>query len=339
MLHRWVSAFLVMAAANCAADEPSSAGNQKSEPAVAKHSVIKPFVQAHCLGCHDQNKREAGLDLDELLRTDLERHADVWENVVRKLTSRQMPPREKPQPSKQEFDATIASLEELLDAAAAKSPNPGATETFRRLNRTEYQNTIRDLLDLPVDVASLLPPDESSHGFDNITVADLSPMLLNRYITAAQKISRLAVGATKTQSADTFRLRPDVTQDSHVEGLPLGTRGGMLIPYYFPVAGEYEIQVDLMRDRHDEIEGLKEPHELDIIFDRKRIERFRIKPMPRGEIDSVAKNLKVRINVTAGPHNVGAAFVNKSSSLLESSRQPLNVNFNFYRNPGLEPPV
>src|SRR5262249_11262624 len=135
-------------------------------------------------------------------------------------------------------------------------PQPGRTETFRRLNRTEYQNTIRDLLAIDVDVASLLPPDESSHGFDNITVTDLSPMLLNRYISAAQKISRLAIGSAPSKpKEDTFRVRPDVTQDTHIAGTPLGTRGGTVIPYNFPQDGEYEIQVWLMRDRNEGIEG------------------------------------------------------------------------------------
>ena len=197
--------------------------------------------------------KTAGLALDDLIATDIGRNQEAWEKVVRKLTARQMPPREMPRPTEEEYDAAVAWLESSLDAAAATHPNPGRTETFRRLNRTEYQNAIRDLLALEVDVASLLPPDESSHGFDNITVTDLSPTLLNRYLSAAQKISRLAVGrAPRTPREDTFRIRPDVTQDAHVEGLPIGTRGGTVIPYNFPQDGEYEIQVRLMRDRNEE---------------------------------------------------------------------------------------
>src|SRR6185295_4233061 len=117
-------------------------------------------------------------------------------------------PQGKPRPSEREYDAAIAVLESSLDAAAAKSPNPGRTESFRRLNRTEYKNVIRDLLGLEVDVAALLPADESSHGFDNLTVVDLSPMLLNRYISAAQKISRLAVGVVpQSPRGETIRVR------------------------------------------------------------------------------------------------------------------------------------
>lgn len=338
MVHRSFLLLLTMTVATSAADQAAPVATTNS-PA-HDLSAIKAFIQTHCLACHDRGNREAGLALDELLLSDLDRHADVWENVIRKLTARQMPPRSKPQPTKREYDATVASLESSLDGSAAGSPNPGRTETFRRLNRTEYQNTIRDLVGLPVDVAALLPPDESSRGFDNITVADLSPMLLNRYISAAQRISRLAVGATKSPVADTFRIKPDVTQDSHVEGLPLGTRGGILIPYYFPLPGEYEIQIHLMRDRNDEVEGLKEPHELDVLLDRKSVERFSIRPPSRGQTNqSVDANLKARINVTAGPHHVGATFLKKASSLQESTRQPLNVHFNFYRHPRLGPAV
>ena len=151
----------------------------------------------------------------------------------------------------------VSSLETSLDRAAAAKPNPGRTDTFRRLNRTEYQNAIRDLLALDVDVTSLLPGDESSHGFDNVTVGDLSPTLLDRYITAAQKISRLAVGQPEPlPGGDTIRLPPDLTQEEHVDGLPIGTRGGALIHYTFPLDGEYEIQIRLTRDRNEHVEGL-----------------------------------------------------------------------------------
>src|SRR4029453_626748 len=129
--------------------------------------------------------------------------------------------------------------EARLDAASAATPNPGRTETLRRLNRTEYQNAVRDLLALDVDAASLLPPDDSGHGFDNVTVGDLPPTLLDRYISAAQKISRLAIGSTQSSlQVDTIRLPADLTQEDHVPGLPMGTRGGVLVPYTFAQDGE-----------------------------------------------------------------------------------------------------
>src|SRR5262249_4819415 len=155
------------------------------------------------------------------------------------------------------------------------------------------------------------PADEANHGFDSAPLGDLSPTLLERYITAAQKISRLAVGrAPTTPNSETFRTRPDLTQERNVEGLPLGTRGGMRIPYTFPQDGEYDIQVWLTRDRNEKIEGLREPHELEVLLDRKRLASFTVKPPPRKESDeNVDKNLKARIKVAAGPHDLGVTFV------------------------------
>jgi hypothetical protein len=325
MLLRRIFAFLLTAlsAAVCAA----------AEPGVAK------FVQTHCLDCHHKATHKGELDLEKLLSSEVGKDSQAWEKVVRKLSARQMPPKDAPRPKESEYGAALASLETALDAAAAKAPNPGRTETFRRLNRTEYQNAIRDLLDLDIDAAALLPADELSHGFDNITVADLSPTLLNRYISAAQKISRLAVGSS-TPGGETIRLRPDITQDSHVEGLPLGTRGGALIAYNFPADGEYEIQIRLMRDRNEGVEGLHEPHELEVLLDRERVEQFTVKP-PGKEVtqDQVDAHLKTRLDVKAGPHKLGVTFIKKASSLLESPRQPLNVHFNYYRHPRLGPAI
>jgi hypothetical protein len=246
-----------------------------------------------------------------------------------------------PRPDERSYRAVLSWLEPSLDRVAAEHPNPGRAETFRRLNRTEYQHAVRDLLALEIDAAALLPADESSHGFDNITVADLSPTLLNRYVSAAQKISRRAVGrAERAADAETVRVRPDITQDVHIEGLPIGTRGGVLIPYHFSRDGEYEVQVHLMRDRNDELEGLSEPHEMEVLLDRERVKTFTLEPPPKGESDaSVDDNLKTRIDVTAGPHKLGVTFIRKGSSLLETMRQPLNVSFNFYRHPRLGPAV
>ncbi len=190
-------------------------------------------------------------------------HSEVWEKVVRRLRARQMPPSGEPRPEESTYDAVVSSLGDMLDAAAAEHPDPGRTDTFRRLNQTEYQNAIRDLFALDIDATVLLPADESSHGFDNVTVGDLSPTRLDRYISAAQKISRLAVGRVgREPGGDTIRIRPDLTQEEHVDGLPVGTRGGVLIPYTFPLDGEYDIDLRLARDRNEHVEGLAEPHEL-----------------------------------------------------------------------------
>lgn len=325
--------------AACLAEEPSAAPASGKEP--ASERGFQQFIASSCLECHDKATRTAGLALDELIAEVIDRNSEAWEKVVRQLTARQMPPKGEARPTESDYDAGVAWLESSLDAAAALRANPGRTDTFRRLNRTEYQNAIRDLLALDVDVVPLLPPDESSQGFDNVTVTDLSPTLLSRYLSAAQKISRLAIGkAPPTPREEIFRMRADVTQDVHLDGLPIGTRGGMAIPYSFPQDGDYEVQVRLMRDRNDEVEGLHEPHELEILLDRERVERFTVKPPAKGESNqSLDRNLKTRLKATAGPHQIGVAFLAKPVSLLETTRQPLNVHFNFYRHPRLGPAV
>jgi hypothetical protein len=340
VFRRIISLVVVISVATAiAAGDPSK--KVAAEKAPANQGVLKRFVSSHCLDCHDAATKEAGVALDELLSADIAGNVEAWEKVVRKLTSRQMPPLDSTRPKEQEYDAAVGVLAAALDQAAARRPNPGRTETFRRLNRTEYQNTIRDLLALEVDVASLLPPDESSHGFDNITITDLSPTLINRYITSAQSIARQAVGTPpRAPREDTFRMKPDVTQDVHLEGLPIGTRGGMLIDYHFPQDGEYEVQIRLMRDRNEGVEGLGEAHELEVMLDRERVELLTVKPPPSGQSDqNVDANLKTGVKATAGPHKVGVAFVKKASSLLETTRQPLNVHFNFYRHPRIGPAV
>jgi hypothetical protein len=167
--------------------------------------------------------------------------------------------------------------------SAAAKPNPGRTETWRRLNRTEYQNAIRDLLAVDIDASSLLPADESGHGFDNVTVGDLPPTLLDRYISAAQKISALAIGSTQTSlQSDIIRVAPDVTQEEHVAGLPVGTRGGILFPYTFAQNGEYDIQIYLARGYSGDIDGLKDtqPHELKCCSTGCRLESSRFSALP-----------------------------------------------------------
>ena len=265
----------------------------------------------------------------------------VWEKVVRKLVARQMPPPRRTRPEDREYDAVLSSIAGALDIAAAAHPNPGRTDTLRRLNRTEYQNAIRDLLALDVDATALLPGDESSHGFDNVTVGDLSPTLLERYISAAQKISRLAVGSPgRSPGGDTIRIRADLTQEEHIEGLPLGTRGGALIPYMFPQDGDYEIQVRLARDRNEHVEGLRDPHELEVLLDRERMALLTVTP-PKSEREhqTADERLKARIRVTAGPHKLGVTFLKKPSSLLETKRQPYQAHYNMHRHPRLSPAI
>src|SRR5436190_13313289 len=179
----------------------------------------RAVLDRYCLGCHNAKVKNGGLALDTA--DPVAQQPEVWEKVVRKLRGRYMPPAGLPRPDEHAYDALVASLESSLDSAAAAHPNPGRTDTFRRLSRTEYQNAIRDLLAVEVDVSSLLPGDESSHGFDNVTVGDLSPTLLERYLNAARKISRLAVGSpVRSPGGDTIQLPPDLTQEEHFDELP-----------------------------------------------------------------------------------------------------------------------
>ncbi|HKS36921.1 MAG TPA: DUF1592 domain-containing protein, partial [Verrucomicrobiae bacterium] len=304
-------------------------------------SPVGSLVKTYCSDCHDSEMKKGGLDLDSIGLEDVTEHPEVWEKVVRKLRTRQMPPMEKKRPEERAYDKVVSWLSDSLDRAAVENPNPGRTETFRRLNQTEYQNAIRDLLALDIDATELLPKDDVSHGFDNVAVGVLSPTLLDRYISAAQKISRLAVGAPRrSPGGDTFRIQADITQEERVDGLPVGTRGGTLIPYSFPQDGEYEIQIRLARDRNEEIEGLREAHELEVLLDRERVKLFTVTP-PQGHknYDLVDGHLKFRLPVAAGPHQLGVAFLKNPSALLETRRQPYQAHYNMHRHPRIGPAI
>ncbi len=307
------------------------------------------LIDEYCVECHDEDKKRAGLALDTQAVHDVGRHPDVWEKVVRKLRARHMPPVGRPRPDDAAYDALIASLETELDRAAATKPNPGRPPAVRRLTRTEYQNAIRDLLAVDVDVASLLPADQSSYGFDNVTVDDLSPTLLDRHVSAAEKISRLAVGRpSRSPGGETIRIQPDLTQEDHIDGLPVGTRGGAVVRYTFPRDGEYDIQIRLTRDRDEHVEGLSEPHDLELLLDRARVQVFTVQPPQREQgvpeesqpsHARVDQHLKIRIPVTAGTHALGVAFLKKPSVLLETARQPYQSHFNSYRHPRVQPAI
>lgn len=317
----------------------SRQANRRSDIAFKPDELLLGLVREHCLDCHDKDNSDDRMDLETLVSLDMVQHTRQWEQVIGKLRSRQMPPSVDQRPTEQTLRGALSSLTHALDSIAVLRPKPGRSGTFRRLNRTEYQNSIRDLLALDVDVAKLLPADESSHGFDNVTVGDLPPVLLARYISAARKISRLAIGsAGSSPEGLTVRMRPDVTQEKHVQGLPLGTRGGMLLNHTFPRDGEYEVHVLLMRDRNEKIEGLNSVHEIEFLLDRRRFAKFRVIP-PKNKrayyFDD--RQLMTRVQVTAGPHDVGVTFIKNSASLLETKRQPLNTHFNFHRHPRLTP--
>jgi len=312
---------------------------QSTGPRRQAVSPERAVVNQYCVACHNNRMKTAGLALDTISAENVNQHPEEWEKVVRKLRARYMPPAGLPRPDERTYAAVVSSLATSLDRAAAAKPNPGRTETFRRLNRAEYQNAIRDLLAIQVDVASLLPGDESSHGFDNAALGDLSPTLLERYLTAARKVSRLAVGSPiRSPGGDTILLPPDLTQEEHFDGLPFGTRGGTLVPYTFPLDAEYEIQLRLTRDRNEHVEGLSEPHEVDLMLDGERLQLFTVKPPPPGnDHHLVDKDLNIRIPVKAGPHVLSVTFPKKTSALLETERQPYQAHFNNDRHPRIQP--
>ncbi|MDQ8182662.1 DUF1592 domain-containing protein [Pelagicoccus sp. SDUM812005] len=302
----------------------------------------KDFIAQNCVSCHNADDKEAGLVLENVTLDDPTHDPELFEHIVRRLDARQMPPADRKRPSEESYQEVLAHLVGALDAQAAAHPQPGRTDTFRRLNRTEYQNAIRDLLAVEIDAASLLPKDESSHGFDNVTVGNLSPTLLDRYITAAQKITRLAIGTPNDHvQGHVHRVPADLTQERHIEGLPLGTRGGALIPYTFPQDGEYEITVRLTRDRNEHVEGLRGEHQLDILLDRDLLQSFTVKRPDNGRRDHslVDEHLKVRAFIPAGPRDLGVTFVQESYSLLENKRKPHQSHFNLHRHPRLAPAV
>lgn len=310
-------------------------------PCQAQNFALQQFTKRYCVDCHNPDDAQGGLDLDSVLNEQVASHTDTWERVLRKLKTCQMPPRTAERPTESEYSLTAQRLTHQLDTASIKSPTPGTSPSLKRLNRTEYQNAVRDLLALDIDATELLPPDESSAGFDHTLVQTLSPVLVTRYLNAARKVAKLAIGSSvEGPDGKTYRIRPDVTQEKHVHGLPLGTRGGGTFLHHFPQAGIYEVQIRLTRDRNDEVEGLKQQHELLVLVDSKQSASLTIQRPSTGTLaDFDDRSLRTRFQVPAGPHQLGATFLRKSGSLEETIRKPLNVHYNLHRHPRLNPAI
>jgi mono/diheme cytochrome c family protein len=276
----WLGAILVLAG-------PMQAATPAQQPPAGVAAPQATF-QRYCLSCHNQNLKARGtvpIAFDTLTLANVGADADVWERIVRKVRTGLMPPSGRPRPDAATHDAFVGWIESQLDGAAAAHPNPGRTETFHRLNRAEYRNVVRDLLDLDVNVDALLPADDASYGFDNIAgVLKMSPTLMERYLAAAQKISRLAVGTPPPfPNVEYVRLGDDLQQDEHIEGLPVGTRGGVSIPYVFPMDAEYVIKVRLARDILENVGVFAEDQRLEVSLDGERLQLFTVpgfKPAP-----------------------------------------------------------
>jgi cytochrome c5 len=298
---------------------PQAAGRQGSPVAAAPSPDHRAVLNQYCVTCHNERTKTAGLMLDKMDLANIPAGAEVWEKVIRKVKVGMMPPQGAPRPDEATQEALASWLETSLDRAATVRPNPGRP-LAHRLNRAEYANAIRDLLSIEVDPAALLPPDDSAFGFDNIgDVLGLSPILLERYLTAAGKISALAVGAPDIGPAgETFRVRQDASQDVHIDGLPAGTVGGLLARTTLPLDGEYQIQVKLYRTNLGVMRGLENPHQLEISVDGQRVHlgsfggeaEFKATlANPTLAADAVDARLAVRVPLKAGPHRIGAAFL------------------------------
>ena len=332
---------------------PASTDPSDSADIAAAHSADlaeldnAALVNQYCVVCHNETLKTGGLELDAIDANNIAANPDVWERVLRKLRANAMPPTGMPRPDAERFAQFEADIAANLNSLAINNPNPGRTATFSRLNRLQYQNAIRDLLDLNVDVEELLPKDDASFGFDNVNLTNLSPTLMERYLATAQKISRLAVGTPLTSPVSHVELVPaTLTQEDRFEGLPFGTRGGTLFSYNFPRDGEYIIDVKLARDRNENLEGLNEPHEIEVTVDGQRIDLFEIEPNRSERFatfyyhdQGAGEGLQTTTSVSAGAHDVGVTFIRKNSALIESTRQPYDAHFNRDRHPRQQPAV
>ncbi len=292
------------------------------------------LLKQYCITCHNQRTKTGNLTLDTVDTANIVAGADVWEKVVRKVRAGMMPPTGAPRPPQAALDAMVAHLESTLDRAAAASPALRAA-TLHRLNRYEYANAIRDLLGVTIDVTSLLPPDEEAYGFDNnASVLNVSTSLMERYLSAAWRVSAVAVASPKiSPSLETYRVRGDLSQDDHVDGLPVGTRGGIRFEHYFPADGEYVISPRLYRETVNIIRGLELPHDLEVTVDGQRVrvatfggpkdeQANYLQPTLAG--DEMEKRFQVRMPLTAGLHAITVAFLKKSSATTLELLEPFD---------------
>ena len=283
-----------------------STGAQSARPPIAADAATeRALVDRYCVVCHNARLKTAGLLLDELDLAHLGAHADIGERVVRKLRAGMMPPTGMRRPDPATLESLIRWMEHELDrSAVAHLPPPG----LHRLNRTEYANAIRDLLALDVDATKFLPPDDSTRGFDNIAGAlTMSPALMEAYLSAAGKISRLAIGDVSAPTQAVFDVPPDTAQNYHIEGLPFGTRGGILIKHQFPADGEYTFKVKGVTGYFQAVLGGIKGEQLEVTVDGERVKLFDWDK----DIANTTGNGRAtpRIPVTAGLHTVGVTFL------------------------------
>jgi hypothetical protein len=316
----------------------AAAARQSVPPPVRSSNAVHPvappdgaLVQKYCVSCHSDRLKTGGLSLQNVDPAAPKLDGHVWEKVLEKLHGGMMPPQGMPRPDAATLETFVTSLEAVLDRQAAGASNPGH-KLAHRLNRTEYGNAIRDLLDLDIDPSSLLPADDESNGFDNIAgVLRISPSLLEQYLGAARKVGSLAVGTDKDVIRLAFRVPPDDSQDEQVDGLPLGTRGGLSFPHTFPQDAEYEFSVFLTRNIVGYMTGLEFAHQLEISIDGERVFLAQV----GGDEDNLASDknmseaanaidarLKSRVKVKAGPRTVAVTFIKRNHAESDEPLQP-----------------
>ena len=281
---------------------------------------VTTTLDRYCVTCHNDRLRTAELSREGLDLARIGDHAEVWETVVRRLRLQTMPPTGRPRPEAEVYDAVASALEAALDRHAADAPDPGRRPALHRLSRTEYQNAVRDLLALDhlpkeFDIGVMLPADNATSGFDNL--ADLlfvSPTLMERYLGAARKISRLAVGdSTMLPIVDTYQLDRNLIQDRHLEGMPLGTRGGTRVQTYLPLDGEYLITVEFPG-------AVRQESDLDVSVDGERVALLTVgrNPQQRGASGVITfeaePDVETRVPLQAGPRDITVAFLPRSAA-------------------------
>jgi len=328
-----VAAFVTFVLVCWAPVNGQQAGTATAGPAA---DVVSDVSRTYCLTCHNDTLKTGGLSLEGLSLDRAGTDAETLEKVVRKVRAGLMPPAGARRPERGQLDALASRIERAIDQAAAASPNPGRAP-LHRMNRAEYANAVRDLLALDVDASTLLPADDSSHGFDNIAdVLGVSPSLLERYVSAAAKISRLAVGERDAPPNQvTYTVKGDLSQNQTLDGQPLGTRGGTTVRHNFPVDGEYQIKLSLLKLSFGQVFGEgAEGEELEITLNGQRVKVFKLdevamffmrevpgshpaKPKPADPLEERVKmtpdiRLEFRLKVKAGPQTIGVAFLNKS---------------------------
>ncbi|HEX5226733.1 MAG TPA: DUF1592 domain-containing protein [Bryobacteraceae bacterium] len=266
----------------------------------------RALLDRYCVTCHNDKIKTANFSLQNLDLATAGEHPEIWEQVIRKLRAGMMPPPGMPRPPLAKYEQLRDWLEAAMDHAAATHPDPGSV-VLHRLNRTEYANAIRDLLDLQVDVNSLLPADDSARGFDNVAGSlTISPTLLEAYMTAATRIARATVGYWKSPTAAAYIAPPDSSQNEHIEGLPFGTRGGMAVHHTFPSDGEYHFSVQNLG-----IGKFIPGEKLEFLIDNQKVAEREYKGVGLTANNAADHDgsIDVSVPVKAGSHVVGVTFL------------------------------